>query len=153
MLRFSEYLSASGWTPAWPLPNATTGDFKTRRPTGKPLLSKNPSRYAHLLWARVFGVMSHQSWDVISLAMIEYHKELTSTFFRLFPCPIIGANWQAPPHFTTSLWTPFWEYGGGRQYCVFKMWVNKRFGYGGVSWAFCQEVLLMAKKALCILSW
>ncbi len=26
------------------------------------------------------------------------------------------------------------------------MWVNKRFGYGGVSWAFCHEGLLMAKK-------
>ncbi len=48
------YFSASGWTPAWPLRNAITGDFKTRRPTGRPLLSKIPSRYGLSLWARVF---------------------------------------------------------------------------------------------------
>ncbi len=70
---FTGHFCASGWTPTWPLPNATAGDFKSRRPTGRPLLSKNSSRYGLFLWARGFVAwftnpgtwLECQLWDII----------------------------------------------------------------------------------------
>ncbi len=32
----------------------------------------------------------------LNVISMRYNKKLTSTFSKLFPCPIIGPNWQAP---------------------------------------------------------